>query len=309
MRYMGRELRQVAFPDTDSWFEARMTGIGASEAAAASGLSDYQTPLHIYHRKRGNLDESRSDPDYVRLGKKLEPVVLSEILEHEQLDESCVVSFPSPMFRHESHDEVLATPDVMMVEDTLAELKTTSSWMAKKLGEEGTDYVPTEWLCQAQQQMAVTGAGVVIFGVLVDGRHFKPFRVERNDTIIDSLMNAEGELWQRIQAGDPPDANYEHPHTHSLMKQLYDIDEAKTKTLSEKHAQAFLDNERIKAQIKELEAAKRANDSLLLEGMADAAVGLIPEAGVALRRYRVAEKDVSYTRRSYVALRASKLSS
>src|SRR4051812_1639091 len=74
----------VAWPLSPAWYAARSTGIGASEIAAAAGLSRYATPLEIYARKRGLMPEIE-DNDAMRLGRKLEPVVKSEFCERTGL--------------------------------------------------------------------------------------------------------------------------------------------------------------------------------------------------------------------------------
>lgn len=45
----------IAQADTPEWHELRSKGFGASEAAAVAGLSQYETPLHVYMRKRGEM--------------------------------------------------------------------------------------------------------------------------------------------------------------------------------------------------------------------------------------------------------------
>ena len=85
---------------------------GASLAAAVCGVSEWSTPLHVYHEMvtgTGSKDES----DAMRLGKKLEPVVISEYI--ERTGYGCM--YPQPMYFHPVHHFLAATPDAMTLWD------------------------------------------------------------------------------------------------------------------------------------------------------------------------------------------------
>lgn len=209
---------QVADSLTKEWYSARSTGIGASEAAAACGLSEYQTRLELYLRKRGELPEI-DDNAAMRMGRRLEPIIGDEFVEQTGIE---IVERPMPMYRAQDYSFMLATPDGRCADGALFEAKSTNSIYVKaELGDEGTDSLPVGWLCQCQQQLAVMGAEVVHVAALLDGRTLRVFHVERNDDLIHEIIRCESELWDMVQAGTPPEPDFGHTSTLELLKTMY----------------------------------------------------------------------------------------
>lgn len=326
------EPQVVASPGNEEWYEARSTGIGASEAAAAVGLSRWSTAFELYHRKRGNTPPIE-DNDAMRMGRRLEPIVVDEFRDHEEIPEEMVL-YPVPMFRSGSHDFVLATPDALLLDGAAAtsrnpsvkwhafelalclssaellECKTVGWRSAEALGEDGSDFVPFDWLCQAQQQMFVMGLDRCHFAVLVDGRTYRQFQVARDEELIERIVEAEADLWRRIQEGDEPDPDWKHPKTPALVSHLHGL-AGGTVTLT---SDATLDWEkyedlgrRIKELTKPLEDERKVLKARVLHEMGDAAVGLLPGGEKQINRTQVAETDVAYTRKAFVNVRASKV--
>ena len=207
----------VAKPHTPEWYGARGTGIGASEIGIAAGLSPYQTPRELYHRKRGELPPIE-DNDAMRLGRLLEPVVKSEFTTRTGI----VLADPEPpMYRHARHTPIVATPDGIIDDVTIFEAKTASWRMKSQWGDQESDAIPDHYLCQTQAQMAVMDAAVCHVAVLFDGATLKTYRVLRNDELIRHLIAAALELWERIKDGNPPDVDWEHASTPGLIKELH----------------------------------------------------------------------------------------
>lgn len=289
-------------PDTPEWHAARATGIGASEAAAACGLSSYETPLHVYARKVGELAPVEETPA-MRLGKKLEPVVISEFIEATGLE---VSEAPCPMYRHVDHDFMLATPDAMLEDGDLLEAKTTSWRLAKELGEEGSDYIPESWVMQASQQMAVTGSDLCHVAALIDGRTLRLYQVQRNDVLIERMIAMEAELWQRILDRRPPEPNWGHDRTAQLIRDLYGVAEGKTIVLGDGVAALVTRRRELKERMKELDREQESLGAMILHEMGEAAIACFPGHDFELTRSRVKASTYTVERKSYVMLRERK---
>lgn len=293
----------VAQPKTDEWYAARKTGIGASEIAAAAGLSRYSTPFEVYLRKRGELPEFAGNAA-TRLGNKLEPIVVEEFVEATGI---AVAQYPMPMLRHPIYDYVLATPDALLVSDELLEIKTTNWRIAKEYGDEESDFIPQEHLCQAQMQLAVTGLQVCRFGVLVDGRELKTFVVERNESLIDSLIGAATDLWARIIDGNPPEPTWSHSSTIDVLKDLYrNIDAGKVIALSDDARAAWLKYEELGQQAKAIADQRDAEKARVLAEIGDANAGDLAD-GRCVRRAVIEKAPYTVTPKPYVDVRAVKL--
>lgn len=293
--------RRVADPGTTEWYAARSTGIGASEAAAALGQSRWKTPLALYMEKRGAVPPPQ-DNDDMRIGRAMESVVVSEFIHRNGLQ---VQYAPCPMMRHPLSPWVLATPDALLEDGSLLECKTTTG--LNKLGyEQDADdpLIPVDWACQAQQQMFVTGTAIVRFGVLIDGRKWRQYTVRRNEDVIAGIVDAERELWERIQCGDPPDPDWEHPSTPKLIDLLYRDVNGETVALSSASVVAWEAYEELGKQAKEIERRRSQLRSVVLAEMGEAGGGLLGD-GRMVRRTVVHKGEHVVKPSTYVMVRAS----
>ena len=187
-----------AAADTPEWHEVRSTGIGASECAAACGLSDYATPTHIWDRKVNGT--TIPDNAAMKWGRMLEPLIAEQWSEENDTP----IAWMSPgVYRHPEHPMILASPDGWIDRQRLLEVKSTT-WRTE-LGDEDSDSVPFEWWMQAQQQMLVTETHQVAFAVFIlDARNVKTFVVERDESIHERIIDRERKLWQCVVDKTPP---------------------------------------------------------------------------------------------------------
>lgn len=259
----------VAEPGTTNWMEARSTGIGASECAAACGVGQYDTPLHVYLRKRGELPPIDETED-MWWGKELEPSVCRGFTRKTGIK---VSQYPCPMLRHPDYPYMLATPDARLESDELLECKTRNIWTGKELGEEGTDQLPENVWMQAQQQLSVTGLEVCHVATLID-RRLKIHRVERSDSIIARIVELEGELWERIQTGNAPEPSWNHPATAELIKELNGVETGKTVILGNDIADIWREQKDIADRMKELKETRDSLRAKVAFAMGDAAIAM-----------------------------------
>lgn len=289
-------------PHTKKWHRLRRRGIGGSEAAAALGLSVWQTARELYHRKRGELPPI-ADNEAMRMGRELEAVVLKEFTRRTGIG---ISRYPMPLYQHAEFPWMLGTPDAEADGGELVEVKTTS-FRNDDLGLEETDNVPLDWLMQCQQYLDVLGGDLCHVAVLIDGRTFRHYSVERNVRLIDHLRQAEAELWERIQTGDPPATDWEHPSTPQLIRDLHDGRlNGETVTLSAAVVEAWGYHEWCKAEIKKLLAESEAAKAKCLDELGTASAGLLGN-GELLKRIWTPEKEIAaHTRRGFVQTRKIK---
>lgn len=178
---------------TQGWLDARDDGVGASEAAAALGLSRW---------------ESR----YSKWGQKLhlvpppEPTLAMEIgTATEELNAArfeAETGFRTRkvrrLLRSKARPHLLASLDRDVVgEDAVLEEKWTER--GEGYGEPGTDEVPDEVLCQVVQQMAVTGRSRAYVSVLFGGRRHGIYVVDRDQVAEEALLEGIDEFWGYVQ--------------------------------------------------------------------------------------------------------------
>jgi predicted phage-related endonuclease len=278
-------------PLTPEWYEARYTGIFASEAAAACGLSDTLQPLDIYALKR-RLIEPFEGNDYTRRGKKAEPLILDEYRERTgaELETGLAMCFcGDPALRF-----IGATPDARRKDNPqhLVEAKLCHWKRAASLGQEGSDEIFPDWLAQAQQQIAVMNADVCDVMVMLDPHSYRLFSCPRNERLIENLIEVETALWDRILRGDPPDPLFDKPGALDSVKRFFGIS-GQPITLSEAAIRDWMELDKIKEDIKAWEGRKAELQARVLHAIGEAPAGRFPNGTRELARTVV--KDSIWT--------------
>lgn len=196
--------------DREAWLKQRQKSIGGSDAAALVGLSLYATQYTVWADKTGRLPPL-DDNEAMRQGRDLEDYVAHRFTEasgkkarrkNRMLYNS---QFP---FAHANIDRDIVG------ERAGLECKTTSVMNLKKFknGE-----FPEQYYAQCVHYIAVTGADRWYLAVLILGREFLWFVIERDQDEIDALMNAEREFWEQYVIPDvPPPVDGLHPTTSAL---------------------------------------------------------------------------------------------
>lgn len=226
---------------TPEWYALRRNlddpHFGATDAAGLLGVSQYKTPRHIY--ERFFRDEETPDNDAMRLGRHLEPAVQSlyaEVYDRYVLAELPMAIHPTqPVFAsvdsftfRDSRGGVRVTLDDLNGfrfpgpgdNAEVLEIKTSfSPAVAEQLGDDGSDWVPTEWLCQVQQQMGVLGLPRAVIAVLLFGK-LRTFAVDANPDIIAGIERAATEMRERVLRREPPELDWRHETTPELVRAL-----------------------------------------------------------------------------------------
>ena len=169
----------------------RSKGLGASELAAALGLSPYRTPLDVWADKLG-IGPKREQTDAMTLGILMEPVIVGMYSARI----APATAWTRGTIRHPRSSVILATPDATRDDGTaLVEAKHAGSRQRKRWGEVGSDSVPDEYHVQVQIQCAVAEMPACDVAVLLDGE-FRTYRVLAHEKLISSLIE-QGERWWR----------------------------------------------------------------------------------------------------------------
>lgn len=187
----------------EDWLAQRRKTIGGSDAAAIVGLSRYSTPYTIFMDKTGRLPD-KPDTEAMRLGRDLEDYVAKrwqEATGKKVRRLQAMLYNPVYPFAHADVDRMV------IGEDAGLECKTTSTLDVKQFN--GVEF-PEKYYAQCVHYLAVTGLKRWYLAVLVFGRGFFEFTLERDQLEIDALMAAEAEFWTENVAKDnppPPDGS------------------------------------------------------------------------------------------------------
>jgi len=184
----------------EEWLEHRRKSIGGSDAAAICGLSKWASAYSVWANKRG-LVEDAPDNEAMRQGRDLEQYVAERFAEQigkRVRRENAILINPAYPFAHANVDRMIVG------EDAGLECKTTSSLNTARFKD--VEF-PEDYYAQCLHYLAVTGCRRWYLAVLVLGREFHVFTLERDEDEIDALMKMEREFWEHVEQGTPPEVD------------------------------------------------------------------------------------------------------
>lgn len=186
--------------ERSEWLAERRKGVGGSDAAAIIGLCRWATPYTVYLDKLGLLPE-KEENEAMRQGRDLEEYVASRFAEQTgKKVQRCNYMIRNPQFPF-----ALADIDRRLVgENAGLECKTTSTLDLKQF--HGVEF-PEKYYAQCVHYLAVTGAERWYLAVLVLGKEFHVFTLERDEAEIAALMKMEGEFWGLVERQEAPDVS------------------------------------------------------------------------------------------------------
>lgn len=196
---MAKKIVNVSTISREEWLAWRRTGIGGSDAAAVIGLNPFRSRIEVYADKMGMMPE-KEDTESMRLGRDLEDYVAQRFCE----ETGKKVRRNNFMWCHDEHRCMIADVDREIIgENAGLECKTTQAWGGKVImkGE-----IPLTYYVQCMHYMAVMGYDRVYLAVLIFGKGFFHFTIERDEDEIAALVAAEAAFWRdHVQAGISPD--------------------------------------------------------------------------------------------------------
>lgn len=201
-------------------------GLGASEVAAALGISRWKAPITLWLEKLG-LSPRTMSGEPAEWGHKLEPIIRAEYVERHGVE----VHIPK---QSEFHPEVTwarATVDgYVYVPDEHGELSRSHSLECKTVGlrladDWGDDVrsVPDYYLVQAVWQMWVTGVRRVDFAVLLGGQHYFEVVVPHDPALEADVVEGVTNFWRLVQEHRPPAADETDAHAKYLRSKIKDV--------------------------------------------------------------------------------------
>lgn len=198
----------------DEWLDFRRQGIGGSDASTIVGLNPYNSRFRLYADKKG-LIGAVEDNEAMRQGRDLEEYVARRFEEATGKK----VRRRNYMFRSAEYPFMLADIDRDIIgENAGLECKTTSAF-SKSDFENGE--IPLTYYVQMTHYMAVMDYDRMYLAVVVLGKGFYWFCIERDEGEIKSLIAAEKEFWDNnVMADVPPEIDGSEA-TENTLKEIY----------------------------------------------------------------------------------------
>jgi len=260
----------------EQWLEDRRSGIGASEAAAAIGVSPYKSAIELWAEKCGLVDApDLSGNEPVEFGVRLEPVILDayasrsgrKVWPHEQ----------NTIVRHRQHSWLSCTPDAWQLvegveDDSLVQIKTAGAFVA----EEWRDGPPLHYEVQCQHEMLVTDTKVNTIVVLIGGQKLRYFDLTRNEKFIAALVPKLEEFWRCVETRTPPAVDHSQACAKALFK-LHPFDNGESVALPAEATEWDAELQDAKARAKELDAFITERENMFKASIGENTFGVLPD--------------------------------
>ena len=263
---MNKNLKKISTLDMphEEWLRHRQRSIGGSDAAAIVGLSAYVSPYTVWADKLGKIPPSE-DNEAMRQGRDLEQYVAERFAEatgKKVRRENNILINPDFPFAHANVDRIV------IGEDAGLECKTTNQLNLKKFknGE-----FPDHYYVQCMHYMMVTGCSKWYLAVLVLGREFLWFEIERDEEEIAALAKSEQEFWKCVEQGVPPAADGSKSTTDTIQTMFPDSSESSVSLFSFNNM--LTQREDIKRSIGDLKALQDEIENKIKAYMQDASRG------------------------------------
>lgn len=215
----GRGMSIIVLPETlEAWKEERKYGIGASDAGAMLGMSNWKSNEDLWLEKTGLREpEDISGKPFVQYGHDAEPHLRALFsLDHPEME----VTYDSPykIIRNSEYPFIFCTPDGELTERETGrhggmEIKTTE---IKNPGQwdHWNGRIPDQYYCQVIWQMIAAGWEFVWLLAQIkwtdrEGNHRKDTReylIEREE-VLDDIQSTKAEgirFWRSVEAKKRP---------------------------------------------------------------------------------------------------------
>lgn len=238
----------------EEWLSLHTTdSISSSEAAAACGVSPYESPYTLFCRKRHLIErEDIGHKKHVRRGRKFQPLIVDELADERGL-RLCLGREERESFLGEFKDDVellgfyegepfvrsVARPWQIATLDAVGYDADERPWIveAKNVGArlawqwEDED-APQAYVAQCTHALAVVPAYGVVLGALVGGFDIRPVPIERASAPVDRITERERAFLDLVLAGRMPDVDGS-ASTRETLSRLHPDDDGQAVTLPE----------------------------------------------------------------------------
>ncbi|MEU5302243.1 YqaJ viral recombinase family protein [Streptomyces noursei] len=295
--------------EREAWLSVRRQGIGGSDVAAVLGMSQYTSPIELYLDKVGELGDVRRSPELVEAafwGHQHESTIAAVFAERTGLG---VVEGPG-MLAHREHRWMLANVDRYVIEpgertpSSLLEIKTRSAFQLDEwlLGVPDGPALQTHWY------LAVTGYAHAHVAALLGGNRLIIHRVERDEGLVEHLVEIVGAFWQGVLDRRPPPVDGSEA-TAELLGHLYDVaphhvtvaDPAEVRPLLERRRELKAREQRTADELREVDNRLKATagEAEVVKVQGEVAFTWKRNGPLAAKRFTAAHPDLAqqYTHR------------
>ena len=180
-------------------YREKQKGIGGSDVATILGLNPYKSIFTLWLEKTGQIEPPVLNNEYIEWGNILEPVIREKFARETGFE----VEENHWVMLHETHDFMVANVDGEVTDPQfngkkgVLEIKTAG----ERMRDQWENGPPHHYMLQLQHYLAVLDYSYGYVAVLIGGNTFKYYLVERDDYVIDNIIQAEAEFMEMVEDG------------------------------------------------------------------------------------------------------------
>lgn len=252
------------------WLEYRKLGIGGSDVGVIVGLNKYKSAFTLFLEKTNQLptDDEQSEAAY--WGNTLEDIVAQEFSKRTGLE----VNERHELLQHDTYDFMLANLDREVTCPNrgtgILECKTSSEYLKDEWSE---DKIPDSYYLQVQHYLAVTGYSFAYIAVLIGGNKFVHKEIERDEEVINYLIQLESDFWNNHILKNVPPAIDGSESTSSSIKIFYSESHSGSVELNNDEVKKLQKIDEIKKEIQQLELQKSEYENQIKNYLGESEIG------------------------------------
>ncbi|WP_374187492.1 YqaJ viral recombinase family protein [Priestia aryabhattai] len=252
------------------WLEYRKLGVGGSDVGVIVGLNKYKSAFTLFLEKTNQLptDDEQSEAAY--WGNTLEDIVAQEFSKRTGLE----VNERHELLQHDTYDFMLANLDREVTCPNrgtgILECKTSSEYLKDEWSE---DKIPDSYYLQVQHYLAVTGYPFAYIAVLIGGNKFVHKEIERDEEVINYLIQLESDFWNNHILKNVPPAIDGSESTSSSIKLFYSESNDGSVELSSEEVKILQKINETKKDIQQLELKKSEYENRIKNYLGESEIG------------------------------------
>ncbi|PKP62226.1 hypothetical protein CVT91_00110 [Candidatus Atribacteria bacterium HGW-Atribacteria-1] len=240
------------------WLKYRQLGVGGSDVASICGINKFSSALACYYNKIEKVPELEAENLPAEIGLFLEPFISMKFekwfKENEGLDID-VYKIPY-ILQHPQNPIALANLDGGFVhpttnEEIIVEFKTTSERNYTNWTDEN---LPDYYYLQIQWYLYVTNCKKCYLAFLIGNNLFNVTLIERNDEVIEQLVEKVSYFWNNFVVKKLPPAPDGSASAKEILDLMYkDVEVGKEIVITKPNIEVCCKNiDHIKKEIKDL---------------------------------------------------------
>lgn len=185
----ARKIASTLKMTREQWLDMRRTGITGTRITGIMGVSPWETPRSVYLDLLGlKPEKEQTEPMY--WGNVLEDTIAKEFAARTGYK----VRRVNYMLQHKTFDFLLGNIDRLIIDGKrkgVLECKNVGAFKA----DEWANGVPQHYYYQLQFYLCLTGFDFGYLTALIGGQKFVYYHIERDDALIEQMIEAATEFW------------------------------------------------------------------------------------------------------------------